>query len=156
MSRKSIPPEFCMYVVFLRGGAYKWIQKQLFLLAVGSFLLTAELLFFAYKCAWELICLLFEFLTLQFLLFCSQLNFFAYSGEVCLRSTPTDCKQRSSTVSKKSPTVSNNASPILNSETCSTCSQHVTFSYANSPELHACIFYMGKYCSKAGVNDAHV
>ena len=33
--------------------------------------------------------------------FCLQLSFFAYSGKMCLRSTSTDCKQRSSTVSKK-------------------------------------------------------
>ena len=38
-------------------------------------------------------------------LFCLQLIFFAYSGKVRVISTLTDCKQRSSTVSQKAPTV---------------------------------------------------
>ena len=71
-----------------------------FLLTVGSFLLTAER--FAYSCVWELFCLQFLSFLLpvrasffQFELFCSQLSFFAYNGQVCLRNTSTDCKQRS-------------------------------------------------------------
>ena len=71
-----------------------------FLLTLGSFLFTAE--HFAYSCVWELFCLQFELVYLQVELLCLQLSFFAYSGKVCLRSTSTDCKQRSSTVSKKS------------------------------------------------------
>ena len=43
--------------------------------------------------------------------FCLQLSFFAYNGKVYLRSTSTDCKHRSSTVSKKAPTVRTQASP---------------------------------------------
>ena len=70
-----------------------------FLLTVGSFLLTAE--FFAYSCVWKLFCLQCELFYLQFERFCLQLSFFAYSGKVYLRSTSTDCKHRSSTVSKK-------------------------------------------------------
>ena len=69
---------------------------------------------FTYSCAWELFCLQFELFYLQFELLCLQLFFFAsYSGKVCLRSTSTDCKERSSTVSKKALTVSRKASPVL-------------------------------------------
>ena len=35
---------------------------------------------------------------------CLQLSFFAYSAKLRLRSTPMDCKQRSSTASQKAPT----------------------------------------------------
>ena len=30
------------------------------------------------------------------------------------------------------------------------------FTFTTSPEFHACISYMGRHCSHAGVNDAHV
>ena len=39
-------------------------------------------------------------------------NFFAFSGNVRLRSTSMDCKQRSSTVSKEAPTVGKNIPPF--------------------------------------------
>ena len=42
------------------------------------------------------------------------------------------------------------------SGTFSMCSQHVKFTSTHSPAFHACIFYMGKYYSHAGMNDAHV
>ena len=60
-----------------------------------------QLSFFAYSCVWELFCV------------CLQLSFFPYNGKVCLRSTSTDSKQRSSTVSKKALTVSENTSPLF-------------------------------------------
>ena len=60
------------------------------LLTAGSFLLTTEL----------------------FLLTDLQLEFFACNGKGPLISTSTDCKQRSSTVSKKTPTISKKASPF--------------------------------------------
>ena len=41
--------------------------------------------------------------------------FLAYSGKALLRSTVMDCKQRSSTVSNKAPTVSKKASPLKKS-----------------------------------------
>ena len=44
-------------------------------------------------------CLQFELFRLQFEFYCLQLSFFPYIGEVCLRQTSTDSKQRSSTVS---------------------------------------------------------
>ena len=83
-----------------------------FLLTVGSFLLTAEFFclqlrlgaLFAYNLG---------FFCLQFELLCQQLSFFAYNRKECLRSISTDCKQRSSTVSKKAPNASKKASPLL-------------------------------------------
>ena len=62
----------------------------------------------------ELFCLQFELVCLQLELFRLQLSFFTYSGKVRLINTLTDCKQRSSTVSKKAPTVSKKL-PRLNS-----------------------------------------
>ena len=57
-------------------------------------------------CSWN-------FLAYSISFFYLQLQLFAYNGKVCLRSTITYCKQRSSTVSKKTITVSNNTSPFL-------------------------------------------
>ena len=74
-------------------------RMQLFCLQLEAFCF--QLSFFAYNCVWELFCLQLELYYLQFELFCLQLSFFAYSGKVSLRNTSTDCKQRSSTVSKK-------------------------------------------------------
>ena len=50
---------------------------------------------------WELLCLQFELFYLQVELFAYSSSFFARNGKVCLKSPSTDCKQRSSTVSKK-------------------------------------------------------
>ena len=83
-----------------------------FLLTVGSFLLTVELFlltvdhfsFFAYS--WSFFAYSFSFLTYSW-------SFCAYSGKVRLVRALRDCKQRSLTVSKKAPTVSKKASPIL-------------------------------------------
>ena len=94
-------------------GAHKpvnWLRMQPFCLQLEASCL--QLRFFAYNCAWELLCLQLELVNLQFELFCLQLSFFAYNGKVFLRSTSTDCKQRSSTVSKKAPTVSRKAAPL--------------------------------------------
>ena len=41
----------------------------------------------------------------------------------------------------------------MNSETISTCSQHVQFTYINSQEFHACISYMPAHMLG---NDVHV
>ena len=57
--------------------------------------------------------------------FCLQVGFFAYSGKVCLRSTSTDCEQRSSTVSKKTPTVSLKKS-TLDLQSCGPATQWKT------------------------------
>ena len=84
------------------GFGYPKRRMQLFCLKLEASCL--QLSFFAYSCVWELFCLQFE-------LFCLQLSFFAYSGKGHLTSTSTDRKQRSSTVTKKAPTVSKNASP---------------------------------------------
>ena len=61
-----------------------------------------QLSFCACSCVWELFCLQSEFFfAYNSSFFAYSLSFFAYSGKVCLRSTSTDCKQRSSTVSKE-------------------------------------------------------
>ena len=78
---------------------------------VGSFLLTVELFlltvgnfsFFTYN--WRFFAYNFTFLTYNW-------SFFAYSGKVLLIMALRDCKQRSLTVSKKTPTVSQKPSPI--------------------------------------------
>ena len=91
-----------------------------FLLTIGSFLLAAEL--FCLQ-----LCLGAFLLTIE--PFYLQLSFFACSGKACLRSSSTDCKQRSSTVSKKAPTVSKKASPFENVllHVCAICaSNHET------------------------------
>ena len=66
-------------------------------------MLTAE--FFCLQLCLGALLLTIRAFYLQFELFCLQLSFFAYGGKVYLRSTSTDCKQRSSTVSKKAPTL---------------------------------------------------
>ena len=73
----------------------------------GAFLLTIDnLSFFTYNLS--CFALNFSFLTYSW-------SFFAYSGKVLLIRALRDCKQRSLTVSKKAPTVSKEASPILKS-----------------------------------------
>ena len=62
--------------------------------------------FFAWSCVWKLFCLELEFIYLQLELFGLQSSFVAYSGKARLRSTSTDCKQESSSASKKAPTAS--------------------------------------------------
>ena len=42
---------------------------------------------------------------------------------------------------------------MINSETFSTCNQHVTFAFINSQEFHACISHMPAHMLG---NDAHV
>ena len=69
-----------------------------------SSLLTVDTLsFLAYS--WSLFAYNFSFSTYNW-------SFFAYSGKVRLIRALRDCKQRSSTVSKKAPTVSKKASPL--------------------------------------------
>ena len=69
------------------------------MLTIRSFRLTVELFYL-------------QLTILAFLLtigaFSLPIQLLAYSEKVCLRSTSTDCKQRSSTVSKKTPAVSKN------------------------------------------------
>ena len=74
-------------------------------------LLCLQLSFFAYSGAWEPYCLqLGSFVTIG--AFCIyNWSFIAYNGKVPLISTWMDCKQRSLTLSKKAPTVSNKAHP---------------------------------------------
>ena len=68
-----------------------------------SFLLTVDnFSFFAYS--WSFFVYSFRSFTYSFI-------FFAYSGKARLRRALRDCEQRSLTVSKKAPTVSNKASP---------------------------------------------
>ena len=63
--------------------------------------------FFTCNRVWELFCLHFERFYLQLELLCLQVKLFAYSGKVLLLiSCSMDCKQRTSTVSEKAPTVS--------------------------------------------------
>ena len=83
-----------------------------FLLTVGSFLLTVEPFYL------QLTILAFLLTAGAFILtaLASLLTvgaFFSYSGEVHLIRALRDCKQRSLTVSKKAPTVSNKASPLF-------------------------------------------
>ena len=79
------------------------IKDAAFLLTVGSFLLTVELF------CLQVPILAFLLTVGAFLL--TVLAFFAYCGKVRLIRALRDCKQRSSTVSKKAPTVSKKASP---------------------------------------------
>ena len=69
----------------------------------GAFLLTVDnFSFSAYN---------FSFFAYSFCFFTYSWSFFAYSGKVRLIRALRDCKQRSLTVSKKAPTVSEKASP---------------------------------------------
>ena len=71
----------------------------------GAFLLTVDNFgFFTYN--WSFFAYNFSFLTYSY-------SFFAYSGKVRLIRALRGCKQRSLTVSKKAPTVSKKASPVL-------------------------------------------
>ena len=85
-----------MQLSCLRLDAFAYSEAFYLHLCVGAFLITiaASLLttraFFVYN--W---------------------SFLAYSGKVLLIRTSTDCKQRSSTVSTRAPTVSKNVSPLL-------------------------------------------
>ena len=69
------------------------LKDAVFLLTVGSFLLTVELLYL------QLTILAFLLTVLVF--FAYSWSFFAYSGKLRLIRALRDCKQRSSTVSKK-------------------------------------------------------
>ena len=74
----------------------------------GAFSLTVDnFSFFAYS--WSFFTYSFSFSTYSW-------SFFAYSGKVRLIRALRGCKQRSSTVSKKAPTVSEKASPIRREE----------------------------------------
>ena len=55
-----------------------------------------------------------SFFAYSFSFFAYSWSFFAYSGKLRLIRTLKDCKQRSLTVSKKTPTVSKKASPARN------------------------------------------
>ena len=71
----------------------------------GAFFLTVDnFSFFTYS--WSSFAYSFSFFTYSW-------SFFAYSGKVRLIRALRDCKQRSSTVSKKAPTVSKKASPYF-------------------------------------------
>ena len=71
----------------------------------GALLLTVDnFSFFAYK---------FGFFAYSFSFLTYSWSFFAYSGKVRLVRALRDCKQRSLTVSKKAPTVSKKASPLV-------------------------------------------
>ena len=92
-------------------------QDAAFLLTIGSFLLTSELFCLqlclgAFSLTVRAVFLTVQAFLLTIELLCLQLSFFAYSGKVCIRSPSTDCKQRSSTVSKEAPTVSRKLPPI--------------------------------------------
>ena len=87
-----------------------------FLLTVGSFLLTVEPFYIQLPILDFYLQL--EFVCLQLWLFTYSWSFFAYSGKVRLIRAVRDCKQRSSTVSKKAPTVSKKASPSIFSRSC--------------------------------------
>ena len=100
-------------------GCAPKFRDAAFLLTIGSFLLTAELFylqltilgfftyswsFFAYSFSfftysWSFLAYSFSFVTYSW-------SFLAYSGKVRLIRALRDCKQRSLTVSKKTPTVS--------------------------------------------------
>ena len=83
-----------------------------FLLTVGSFLLTVELFYLQLTILASLLTILAFLLTaLAFLLTVGA--FLLTSGKVRLIRALRDCKQRSSTVSKKAPTASKKASPII-------------------------------------------
>ena len=79
---------------FARIGPYKYS---------GAFLLTDDTFSFS--------SLQFELLAYNFSFFAYSWSFFAYSGKVRLIRALRDCKQRSLTVSKKTPTISEKASP---------------------------------------------
>ena len=84
-----------------------------FLLTVGGFLLTVELFYLQLTIlAFLLTAGAFLFTVLASLLTVGA--FLCYSGKVRLIRALRDCKQRSLTVSKKAPTVSKKASPLLN------------------------------------------
>ena len=83
-----------------------------FLLTVGSFLLTEELFYLQLtKINFSFFAYSWSFFTYSFSFFTYSWSFFAYSGKVYLIRALRDCKQRSLTVSKKAPTVSKKASP---------------------------------------------
>ena len=71
----------------------------------------------------------FSFFAYNFSFFTYSWSFFAYSGKVHLIWALRDCKQRSSTVSKKAPTVSKKASPCWKPPTC----HHSFFQQASGP-----------------------
>ena len=84
------------------------------MLTVGSFLLTVERLYLQLTILALLLTVGALLLTiLAFLLTFGAFFFFAYSGKVRLIRPLRDCMQRSLTVSKKAPTVSKKASPII-------------------------------------------
>ena len=80
-------------------GIPAFLKDAAFLLTVGSFLLTVELFLLTVDN--------FSFLTYNW-------SFFAYSGKVRLIRALRHCNQRSLTVSKKAPTVSEKLPPFLN------------------------------------------
>ena len=84
---------------------------QFFLLTVGSFLLTVELFYLQLTFLASLLTVGAFWLTI--LAFSAyNWSFLAYSGKVCLTRALRHCKQRSLTVSKKTPTVSKKTSPV--------------------------------------------
>ena len=101
---RQVHTNFCLLPQSTPKGASKWFQLLCLQLEASCL----QLSFFAYNCVWELFCLSFYS---QFELFCIQLSFFAHNGKVFLRSSSADCKQRSSTVSEKAPTVGKTAPP---------------------------------------------
>ena len=103
-----ISPRFSLKIWGLSRGfekgcsffAYSWKLPAY----SGTFFLTVDTFsFFTYS--WSFFAYSFSFLAYSW-------SFFAYSGKVRLIRALRDCKQRSSTVSKKAPTVSKKASPF--------------------------------------------
>ena len=88
-----------------------WILDAAVLLTVGSFLLTMELFYSQLTIiAVALTVGAFSLTALAF--FTYNWSFFGYSGKVRLIRALRDCKQRSLTVSKKTPTVSKKRFPL--------------------------------------------
>ena len=96
-----------MDVIIEIGGCWLFSSQFIgcgFLLTIGGFLLTIEL-FYLQLCVCSFCAYNFSFL-LTIEAFLLAIEAFAYNGKVHLICTSTDCKQRSSTVSKKTATVS--------------------------------------------------
>ena len=113
-------------ILFIGCGffAYSWKLPAY----SGAFLLTIDnFSFFTYS--WSFFAYNFSFFTYSW-------SFPAYSGKVRLIRALRDCKQRSSTVSKKAPTVSKKASPLFISRDA--CSDSI------AKLVRACFYFIKK------------
>ena len=86
-------------------------RMRLFCLQLGSFLLTVELFYLQLTILAFLLTVGASLLT-ALVFFTYSWSFCSYSGKVLRIRALRDCKQRSLTVSKKAPTVSQKASPF--------------------------------------------